>query len=166
MTLLLTAPQRLAIMAKDASPLFKFSSDEFQETLDSLLRPAVLVEIGAADYPPIAQNVEEPTEEYSLTVIGMKYGQGARSEAETQLRVLVDALITYFFTRTQLQFTNDRSLEAAPLGPLLGVKWARLYRRELVTTVTRSEGDGAFWGSTLNVRITAQVLAHEVLVGG
>ena len=165
MTLILTVPPRLAIMAADSTPLIKDSSDEFQKSLDTAVRPFVLVEIGSGEYPAVAAGTEEPIETFEMTIIGPKFGQGAKGDAEHELRQVTAALITYFQRHPSLQFSNTLRRQPAPLGALSGIKWARLYMREYCGVVTRSEpGMEPFWGTKLSFHCIEAISAQEEIV--
>jgi len=164
MTLILTAPQRLAIMAKDSDTRFVFATDKFVATLDDSQRPAALILVGSGDYPPVASQVEKPTEIYTIEIHGKKFGQGAvtDAEAETENRSLTASVITYFIKRSQLQFSNTRTLEAADLPALAGVESFRLRRDVLVPLEKGNESP--FWGCVITVTIVTIEQALEVLV--
>lgn len=164
--ILLTLPERIALCAYDASTLIRFTAHTRQSTLDSLKRPAVLVEPNEGDYPPYAAGVGDVTETFLLSVIGQKYGQGAKTdaEAEVELRTVANHLAMYFFRRTQLQMSNQRSAQPAALGPLAGVKWIHLSRRTFETTAERDPGEGAFWGTEFTLAVSINVQQLEVLV--
>lgn len=167
MTLILTVPTRLTIMAVDASSLIREGSAYFADSIDEARRPFVLVEPGSGDYPPSAAGVEDPTEEYTMTLFARSFGQGAREEAEIELRGITAEILAYFQRRTQLQFSNLRGLQLAPLGTLNGVYWARLYIRSYVGVVTKGGGEGgegAFWGTVFSVRVAEVVSRQEVIV--
>ena len=154
------------MLAYDASPLIRFTAHTRQATLDTIKRPAVLIEANEGDYPPRSAGLAEPTETFLLSVIGQKYGNGAKSdaEAELELRRVSRDIATYFFARTQLQCSDQRGLAGGALGPLRGVKWCQLTRRTFVTTVTREENEGTFWGTEFSLTVTMDVRALEVLI--
>lgn len=162
MTVLLTAPERLKIMAKDADTRIQYSTDTFQKTLDSVQTPAALIEIGESDYPPLAASVEHPNEVYKMLLVSGKLGQGADTELETLNRELADIIHLYFLKRTQLQFSNLRDLEANSLPPLQGVLWARTNRSNGPTLLER-ENYGPFWGCEFTVAIKAITNVSEQL---
>jgi len=163
--LLLDAPQRIADMAYDSSSLIRFTAHLRQSSLDSLKRPAVLVEANDAEYPPTAAGIEKPTETFILSVVGQKYGVGAPGAAELELRQVAHDLAVYFWRRSQLQFSNLRGAKSSELPPLTGVESSRLSRRSFVTTVTRGEdGEGSFWGTEFTLTLTLAARALEVLV--
>lgn len=165
MTLILTIPQRLAIMAADSTPLIKDASDEFQKSLDTAKRPFVLVEIGSGEYPGVAAGTEEPIETFEMTLISSKAGQGAKGDAEKELRVLTDALIAYFQKHTSLQFPNNLKRQPAALGALSGVKWSRLFMRDYCGLVVRGDvGIEPFWGTKFSFRCIEAISAQEEIV--
>ena|ERR1700690_594672 len=166
MTLILTAPQRICMMAIDASTQIKDGSAYFAENVDETRRPFVLVEPGQEDIPAVAAGMEAPTEEYTLTLIAEKYGQGARGEAEAQLRTITADILDYFAKRTQLQFRNLRGLQPAPLPSLVGVMWARLYLRTYAGVVTKggTEGEQPFYGCVFSIRVQTVANAEEDII--
>ena len=154
MTVLLTAPQRLAIMAKDADPRIVYSTDKYQETLDSVQTPAVLIDIGESNYPPTAASIEFPEEIYKIILVTGKYGQGAQDELEQTNRELADIIHLYFLRRTLLQFPNQRELEPGKLPALVFVRHARTNRSNGPTVLQR-ESFGPFWGCEFTVAIAS-----------
>jgi len=164
--LILELPERIALCAYDASTLIRFTAHTRQATLDTLKRPAVLIEANEGDYPPRSAGLAEPTETFLLSVIGQKYGQGSKVDAEAELEVrrVAHDIAVYFFKRTQLQFSDQRGENGGALGPLRGVKWCQLTRRTFVTSVTREENEGTFWGTEFSLTVTMDVRALEVLI--
>lgn len=166
MTLILTVPDRLVMMAMDASPAMADGSSYFMAAVDEVQRPFVLVEVGQDQMDASAAGVELPVEEYTITLIAEKYGQGAYHEAELQLRTLTAAVKTYIAARTQLQFSNTRELQASALGALAGVMWARLYLRSYAGVVQKGgdNGEQPFWGTVFSLRVQEVMRAEEILV--
>ena len=163
MSVLLTAPQRLSILAKDSDDRIKYATDKFVKTLDSTIQlPAVLIDIGDADYPPQAASVEYPEEIYTMLLVSGKYGQGAQDKLETTNRELALNIQLYFLKRTQLQFPNRRGLEQDSLPPLANVRHART-NRSRGPTVLDKEGFGPFWGCEFKVAIAAITQVLEEL---
>jgi hypothetical protein len=167
MTLILTAPTRLALMLTDAHPDIKTSFPTWQDNISNLRRPAWDVQIGEATYDPQAANYEEGTEEYLLSLIGEKYVAGSSETHELQARSIVEATWRYFVERPNLQFANDRGLEAAPLSGLNGVYESRLSRRSNVTLMRRGGGEAGgeeeFWGATYTLRVRFGLSVMEML---
>jgi hypothetical protein len=164
MTLILTAPTRIKLMAYDADIRFAFASEYFVETLDGIIqRPAVLVDDGNGEYPAISANLANPNENYKLMIIGRKFTQGSREthEAEIELREMGHNVIRYFLARPQLQFSNLRLAETSALLPLQGVKYITI-ARETMTLYT--SGEEQYWGMRLNISITEQIEAEEAII--
>ena len=166
MSLVMTAPERLSLMAYDASVLIRFTNHWFTEQVDDDMRPAVLVEVGEGDFPPTASNVEAPVETYELSVIGQTLaGADGNQQHEAELRQVTADLVHYFVKRSQLQFSNQRSRTGyTELGPLVGVQRARI-RRGLINAMTKGEMQ-PFWGCQLTVTVTEFKEAFEVLYRG
>lgn|SRR5512138_1960070 len=167
MCLLTTVPPRLMQMAYDASESIVFTSHLFDDTqtIDDIKRPAAILDmsVGGGDYPPNAAGVEEPTETYSLLIVGENYGQGGEGQAELELRQIVQDVVNYFIRHTQLQVSNQRGALPAPLPPLPGVMWMRVQRAP-ATRMGSQEGSGRFWGCILTLTVTEAVDALEVIV--
>lgn len=163
MTLLTTAPQRLAMMALDASDELIYATDEFRETLDSSLRPGVLVEIGDGEYAGDASGARAGTETYTLSIIGNKRGQGGvGDEEERRTRQIVNDIVLYFLKHTQCQMSNDRGKQAQAYPPLSWVKWMTVRRGGVNPSAKGNEED--FWGCQLTVTLEIDVMALERLV--
>lgn len=141
-------------MAKDADARIKYSTDKYQETLDSIQTPAALIEIGESNFPPIAASIEHPEEVYKVLLVTGKYGQGANDILEQTNRELADIIHLYFLKRTQLQFPNLRDLEPSSLPALNSVRHARTNRSNGPTVLQR-ESFGPFWGCEFTVAIAS-----------
>lgn len=166
MSLILTAPERLALMAYDASTLVRFTNYWFTEQVDDDMRPAVLVEVGEGDFPGTASNVEAPVETYELSIIGQTFaGADGNQQHEAEVRRVSSDIVNYFFKRTQLQFSNQRSRSGyTELGPLVGVQHARI-RRGLINAMTKADMP-PFWGCQITVTVTEFAEAMEILYRG
>lgn len=161
MTGLLTVPERLAAMALDASPLIQFSTWTYQRTLDELQRPAVVVEVEAAQYPASAASLLQGTENYKMLLIGSAYGTGNdQGEAELATRQIVDDLLTYFAERPNLVMSNLLHRQPTQLPGLRGVRWSRI-DRSAVVPLTR--GEDVFWGCDFSIAVEVTAQAMESL---
>lgn len=161
MTVIETVPQRLAIMGVDADARIRYATPYFAEQIDSGLRPAIVVEVGEADYPAVTAGMEQGIEAFRVLLIGDKYSErGENNQAEKLTRGIVANLSRYYARCTQLQFHNLRGLESTPLGPLAGVKWARM-KRGGVGPVSRPDGEGDFWGCEFNITVEFTMIALE-----
>lgn len=161
MSLILTVPERLAQMCYDASEETKSTHFTNVDQLDSIERPAWIIEIGAAEYPDFAVGDEEPKETYTAVLVGKDIGLGATNEYEQQAWRIVDATVKYFLARRQLQMSNQRGAFPAKRGSLDGVKTIRLSR----TAITQSSrgAEENFWGCQITFEITEGYAYDEVL---
>jgi hypothetical protein len=156
-------PDRLAIMAKDAHEDIVFSSGYLQDALDSIKRVAVLVEDEDSDFPPVAQAIQQPALSYSMLIVGKNFGQGGRNNQEQKrIREVTGAVINYMWKRPQLQFSNTRGLEPAPLTSLRYVTFARI-RATGVRPMQRGT-EFAFWGAVITVTVNVVAPSQEILV--
>src|SRR5689334_5449858 len=106
MTLILTVPDRLAIMCEDVDNRIVKAFKYVPNDIDQAMRPAFLVKVDEATFPQVANSVVEPEETYVMDYIGQKYQAGEDDVWEKLTREIADKFFTYFFGRTQLQFTN------------------------------------------------------------
>lgn len=156
-------PDRLAIMARDAHEDIAFATGYLQDTVDSIKRIAVLVEDEDAEFPPVTQAVEQPILNYSMLILGKNFGQGGRNDQEQRrMREVAGDVINYMWRRPQLQFSNNRGLEASALPELRYVTFARI-RATGVRPMTRGT-EFAFWGCVLTVTINVVAPAGDILV--
>lgn len=138
-------------MALDSSDLIAYTAWTFQKTLDTLIRPAVIVEVDAAEYPAGAASIQTPVETYRLYLIGPKYGTGNdEAESELKVRTIVDSLLSYFHARPNLSMSNLLSRAPAALPSLSGVRWGRMNRGP-VNILTRGEDE--FWGCDMTISV-------------
>lgn len=163
MSLILTVPERLALMCTDAHPSIVASYSEYVEQLDSLQAPAWVIEVGEGSYSGGAEGDADFTENYVLSLIGKPLGQGALAEYELQMRAIVDSTIRYFLRHSQLQFSNERALEGlAPLQPLNDIKHFTL-RRSPATLSSKGVNEN-FWGTQLTLEIVGATQYTPVLI--
>ena len=162
MSLIGDVPARLALMARDASTAVNEAYFVIKDALTAENRPAWVVETAEGDYPPIASGEYEFTEVYPLVLVGKSYGQGEDAEHELVVRTIIAQTISYLVRRPQLVFSNTRSLEAAALGPLAGVKWIRV-SRERVGTITLGAEDEEFYGGIIKVTVTGGSAIREII---
>jgi hypothetical protein len=162
MTLVLTVPQRLSLMAYDSSTQIVHTDHFYVETFDDIQLPAIVIEDDTYEGTPEAAELVLPTESYKMILVSDFYGQGADHEAQTRVRTISRDVLAYFNARKQLQFTNSRSRTGqTKLGPLAGVKTTRLLRGPLVP-ITRGESRPV-WGCEFTVWVEEIISAKEVL---
>lgn len=161
-----TVPDRLALMALDASTELKIAISQFRPTVDQIDLPMIIVETGEGDYPPLAAGTMNCEETYTVSILGYKFGTGSQNDAtaERQVRRIAAAVIKYLWRRQQLQFSNSRGLQSAALGALDGVEYIHLHRG--VTGGMSREGlADTFWGCSITVTVYGiDADAEEVLV--
>lgn len=159
---ILTVPERLAAMAFDSSSQIEYTAWTFQKTLDTLIRPAVIVEVDAAEYPAVAASIQMPVETYRLYLIGPKFGTGNdEAESELKVRTITDALLSYFHARPNLSMSNLLGRAPAALPALRGVRWGRMNRGP-VNVLTRGEDE--FWGCDMTISVEWMMTAMEQLI--
>ncbi len=163
MTLILTAPERIAIMLEDI-PLMKNAFWKHQKAIDTAVRPCCLVRIDEASFPANGATDVETEESFVIDYIGFPFDQGEENMYELQARQHAFDVYLYFFERTQLQFTNDRGRQPAKLRPLDRVKWARLTRRSPVALMTGNGIEVPFWGFTYGISVISGRNVPEKLV--
>lgn len=162
MTFLLSAPERLVLMIKDATNEAHLVTDEFVESIDGVIRPAVLVEEDGGEYPPTASNLSYPTEPYTILVVGQNAGSDGNRQYQLEVRRITHAVVQYLMRHNQLQMSNERSLQPASLPSLAGVMHTHL-RRGAVMLATRGAQD-AFWGCEITLTIFGVREAMERIV--
>lgn len=157
MTVLLTAPARLALMLVDAHVDVVSAYSTWQDDIDTIQRPAWLIthQGGEALRPEGAVSSDLFSESYRLEFFGKMFGMGLEDEYELQARSIVASTIDYFRRHPQLQFSNERGLEAAGLPVLQGVQWINLQFSPV--TLYKQAEDDAFWGGVMTINITGRV---------
>lgn len=161
MSLIDTAPERLALMAWDASSLMNNTSEFFQPGWGVDQMPFALVEVGEDSEPAVAAGVEFPVETYRISVFVATYNvPDDKHAAEIRARTMATDMLTYFRKRTQLQFSNTRNrADLAALGPLAGVRWAR-FQRGPVSFGAKYEEIPPTWG--FDITATLETIAEAL----
>lgn len=169
MTVIDTAPQRLALMLMDADERIRNAFYTERDGVDQAERYAWVIRDGDnSDYMGAsgAQAAHNFTETYDCELYGPYFGMGAGGEHELEMRAIVKNTIEYFAACPRLQFQNLRSLQPAPLGPLQRVLWISLRREHAGKYLPPSHDESQMaWGFILHVTIVGKMGIPEVLIG-
>lgn len=168
MSVLDTAPTRVAMMLRDAHPDIRKVSEWYVNDFDTADRPGWTIRDESGNYgqPKATENSDDFTEALRLQFFGMLHGQGDRYEYEQKARQIVAATIRYLRVHTQLQFSNQRELQDQELGPLRYVKWTTIQRQGTALMTLEGGADtSAFWGCILTLNIIGQINSPERYIG-
>lgn len=163
MTVLLTAPERIAIMLEDI-PGINHAYWTEQKAIDTAQRPACLISIDEGSFPANGNTDVETEETYTIDYVGFPFDQGESAAYELQARQHAFGVYEYFFARPGLQFTNDRGRQPAKLRQLQYVKWSRLARRSPVALMTGHGIEIPYWGFTYGLTVFSGRDIKEILV--
>lgn len=167
MSLLLTAPERLCLMLKDCDEAVVAAYHLYQDDIDYVERPCFLVSSGEATYEQPPESASEQvavTENFTIDYIGEPFKGTEQDYAnyfELEARRIAFNAIVYLLKHPNLQFSNIRHLEPAPLRDLEGVFWARPDSRSAITLMQRSGREEAFWGFSISLQMRTMVTANE-----
>lgn len=169
MSVMETAPERLALILRDSDPTIRGAYWQWQHDLDVLDRPAWLIEDQSGEYTvqgPSAQNADYFTETYVCQFFGMLFNMGERGVYEAAMKSAIRNAIRHLIQHRRLQFSNQRGLEGVtPLPALAYVQTITVRRGQASLMTTGGEGETrAFWGSRLDVTVTGGVGYDEVIV--
>lgn len=163
MTLVLTAPERIAVMLEDIEDM-KHAFWTHQKAIDTAVRPCCLVRIDEGSFPANGNTDIEAEETYVIDYIGYPFDQGEAHNWELQARQHAYDIYLYFFQRPSLQFSNNLGNQPATLIGLNGVKWSRFSRRSPIALMTGNGIEQPFWGFTYSLGVFSGRNVREILV--
>lgn len=170
MTVLATAPQRIALMLKDADSRIRNSWYTERLAVDQAERPAWVVRDGDDSQYEVgglsAQAAVGWNETYTAELHGPYFGAGVKDEKELELRAIVANTLRYFYAHPRLQFSNLRADPAlTPLPMLQGVLYCTFRKEHAGLYVPPGfEESQTAWGVRLHITIFGKSGAREVLV--
>lgn len=167
MSVMTTAPERIALMLRDSDPRVASSHFDFQKSIDTIDRPAWLVSDQSGEYTmqSSGQAVNWFTESYMCEFFGELYNTGREGEYEAIMKDMVRNAIIYFARRPRLQFTNDRAIAGLTELPTLRYVKHITIRRDAASLMTTGGGEErAFWGSKIYITVNGGIEADEALV--
>ena len=166
--LVLTAPERIAAMAHDASEHIRHGFPFYQANLASERRPAVDVEVGPARYTQIYHDMVEVEDTFTLNYLGHVFnesvGETDRNRHEEIAREAYKSIWRYFVARPQLQLQNARGGQPEPLGALAFVTKSNITSRANIGLYERTTSGLEMpsihywsWSLTLTVESNQQI---------
>lgn len=168
MSVVLTAPERLALMLKDCDERVTAAYPLYVTDIDfDFLRPAWIVTAGEASYALNSEtSVSQASidEDYELTYVGhIATGteQDWNSYYERVAREIANNAVVYLLRAPNLQFPNLRGLADNALPPLNGVLWSRPQRRSQITLMTRESLEQPFWGFSISLSVRSMLSVDE-----
>lgn len=165
MALILTAPDRLALMMFDCHQSIMASYHLVQDNIDYVERPCFLISVEGANFPGVSSEQSQSEESFRLDYIGQTFNTGHAHEYEILAREVADAAVRYVIEHDRLQFSNQRGVQPNKLSPIPHVKWTNIDNRGPITLMQRDGVDEAFWGFSIDITITASYPYEEKLIG-
>jgi hypothetical protein len=165
MTLVRTAPARIALLAEDSHPSIKNSYYRWQQNFDLSKRPLFYTRLLSTSYPITASEDEEPQESYSLEYVGEPFKQDCAREDEQMTWEVYESCILHFLQRRFLQYTNERQTpNRVKLPNLPGLKYQRLDVSQVPDIVVKFSDNQPFWGFALTINLTESLSYEEKVV--
>lgn len=153
MTVIMTAPARLALMMYDCHPSIRGTYYTHQDSIDQIVRPAFLITVEDASFPQFSSEQEQVEENYQIAYIGETFGAGQANEYELRAREVSEAACLYLLQRPNLQFGNLRARTDITTQRGLAGVLSHTFSRSAITLFERDGVDVAFWGFTIDITL-------------
>lgn len=163
MSVILTAPPRIAMMVEDI-PLMKKGFWQEQKAISTEQRPCCLVRIDEGQYPKSGSSDVPGEEVFVIDYIGLPFDQGESHKYEMQARQHAYDIFLYFMQCPGLQMLNRRNRQSGQLGYLDQVQWSRISRRSPVNLMVGNGIEIPFWGFSYGLTVFSVETIREVLV--
>lgn len=167
MTLIYSAPERLAMMLTDSNDNIVVSYHTHQDDIDFPERPAYIIRWGDADYSvddETSVNQASVNESCEINLVGEPYKgteQDYGNYFELQTRQIAFDAVVYLLRHPNMQFSNRRGLRDRALPDLPGVMWMRITNLSRVQLMTREGLENPFWGFTMSLDIRSMLPVDE-----
>lgn len=133
MSVMDTAPARLALMAKDCDSRVKHVEAAYVEALDAIDLPAIVIDDADAMYENLSEMTTDDQETFSLKVISRKLSSAPNGKTvHNELREIVQSLVLYLKQHPRLQMSNGRGLHGSALTELEGIMGTPVIRRSAI----------------------------------
>jgi len=158
MSVLLTAPTRIAKMLLDASDTVVATYTEDEYDIDVIQRPAWVVFDSGGQFMQneFSEGVAQWTESFNLELYGNSFGTGLQHESLLKVKNIVVDTVKYFLRNQQLQYEDRRGIEGQRFRALENVMHITL-SREPVTLYDAPDKEDKVFGARMSLTVTCRL---------